>query len=393
MPSMIGEQDPSVSEHRIQLLLWYDQHKRSLPWRDINNPWATWVSEIMLQQTRVTSVLEYFDRFMTRFPHPKSLAEAEWDEVASLWAGLGYYSRARNLWKGAKQVVERHNGEMPSDPKSVRALSGIGPYTAGAILSIAFGQEAAIVDGNVIRVFSRLYQIDKDIQSKDTQKILWALAEDWVKGERPGDLNQALMELGATVCTPKVPMCLFCPMQRACLAYQKGEPLNYPVKLKKKKKRPIETYLSLILQKKALGLNSAEFQYAVFQRGAEGLLAGLWTLPMMTYSKPKIDPQVFEYNIFFGGGSALSTVAKERKPEQIKHAFTHKEWHVWPLLIDISEQSTEYIQELESYLALSFGDIHWHSVHELDQLALGGPSLKAFIRSGIPLKARRGAGR
>lgn len=392
MSEINGDCAHSVVKSRALLLSWYDSNKRTLPWRDVGDPWATWVSEIMLQQTRVSSVLEYFDRFITRFPNPQTLAEAEWDEVASLWAGLGYYSRAKNLWNGAKQVVEKHNAQIPSDPKSVRALSGIGPYTAGAILSIAFGQEAAIVDGNVIRVFSRLYQIEEDIKLKDTQKRLWALAEAWVKGERPGDLNQALMELGATVCTPKVPMCLLCPMQENCQAYRTSDPLKYPVKSKKKKKRPIETYLALILKRKSHQLDKNTEQYAVFQRDNVGLLGGLWTLPMINYS-PLESPQFNDYLSFF---------AKEVEPDQgvtltsktkVKHAFTHKEWHLWPILYDLSGQSTQCIQELESHLSLSFGDIQWHSVNELDQLALGGPSLKALIHMGITLRARRGAGR
>ena len=388
--------DATIAKQRAELLSWYEQNKRTLPWRDIHDPWATWVSEIMLQQTRVASVLEYFDRFMTRFPTPSALADAEWDEVASLWAGLGYYSRAKNLWKGAKQVVNEHNGEVPSDPKAVLALSGVGPYTAGAILSIAFAQEAPIVDGNVIRVFTRLYTIGDNIQDSQTQKQLWGLAEAWVKGEKPGDLNQAIMELGATVCTPKVPMCLLCPLQKSCLAYQQADPLHYPYKLKKTKKRPIEVYLGLILKKCSSDTDENE-RYAIYQRKATGLLGGLWALPMLLRSSNSKPVKASEYAVFFPDKSDVSEflspkISPKAQP-MVKHAFTHKEWQVWPVLIDVSQQSERFINELEAQLALSFSQLQWYSIHELDALALGGPSLKALIQAGAPLKARRGSGR
>ena len=374
LPELNGQS--TVSEARHTLLDWYDNHKRVLPWRDIEDPWLTWVSEIMLQQTRVSSVIEYFERFIKRFPTPAALAAAEWDEVASLWAGLGYYSRAKNLWRGAQQVVELHQGTIPSTKKEVLALNGIGPYTAGAILSIAFNQEEPLVDGNVIRVFSRLYMIDSPIQNPSTQKLFWALAAEWVKGKKPGDLNQGLMELGATICSPKKPICLLCPLQQDCVAYNSSNPLDYPVKIKKIKKKITEGYLAVILTRES---RSGRLEYGVVKRKTEGLLGGLWALPM----KPREGIVALRKEEFSSWFASMNVQSSVEEFGEVKHAFTHKVWHLW----------FQQVHLVNGHKPLQIEQLEWRDIDELDQMALGGPSLKALIQSGAPLTPRRGSGR
>jgi A/G-specific adenine glycosylase len=210
------------------LLAWYDANRRDLPWRRTRDPYAVWVSEIMLQQTRVETVVPYYERWMQLFPSARSLAAASEDEVLAAFSGLGYYRRARMLHQGVREVVERYGGEVPSDPGARRALAGIGRYTAGAIGSIAFDREEAIVDGNVARVLSRVFSIEDRIGSPASERALWSHAEALVRGPRPGDLNQALMELGALVCVPKNPRCDRCPLAASCLARESGRQDELP---------------------------------------------------------------------------------------------------------------------------------------------------------------------
>jgi len=227
------------ADPRALTLAWYDKHQRDLPWRREPEPYAVWVSEIMLQQTRVETVIPYFLKFMERFPTPGALASASEDEVMSAWSGLGYYRRARYLHLGAKAVVERHAGLVPAQAKARRALPGVGRYTAGAIGSIAFDRQEGIVDGNVSRVFARLHGIQSELGEAVTEKLLWKLADAWAQGTRPGDANQALMELGALVCTPRSPKCDECPIARSCAAKAQGVQLSLPRKKKKRAPRPV----------------------------------------------------------------------------------------------------------------------------------------------------------
>jgi A/G-specific adenine glycosylase len=203
---------------RRRLLAWYRRHRRALPWRRDRDPYRIWISEIMLQQTRVDVVQPYFERFMHRFPDLATLADAAPDDVLLAWAGLGYYSRARHLHAAAQQIVREDGGAFPAGPARIAALPGIGRYTAGAIRSIAFGQQAPILDGNVVRVFARLFGLDGDVEGAATRAMLWDLAADWARCRAPGDANQALMELGALVCTKPAPDCARCPLERACVA-------------------------------------------------------------------------------------------------------------------------------------------------------------------------------
>ncbi|MFO0601701.1 MAG: A/G-specific adenine glycosylase [Polyangiales bacterium] len=227
---MAAPPDDDIAPTRDALLRWYDGAARKLPWREARDPWATWVSEVMLQQTRVETVIPYYERFLLRFPTPAALAAAGEADVLALWSGLGYYRRARLLHAGARRVAEAHGGEIPRDHAALRALPGVGDYTAGAVGSIAFGLRVPLVDGNVERVLTRLHAVGGDPRAPAVRKRLWALAARYADHPRPGDVNQSLMELGATVCAPTSPRCLVCPVRSRCAAARAGEPERYPEK-------------------------------------------------------------------------------------------------------------------------------------------------------------------
>lgn len=220
------------------LIDWYSENKRELPWRETRDPYRIWISEIILQQTRVVQGLEYYYRFMERFPDVNALAEAEADEVMKYWQGLGYYSRARNLHAAAKAVAEHFGGRFPNDYRAVRSLKGIGEYTAAAICSFAWRQPYAVVDGNVYRVLSRLFGIDMPIDSTEGKKYFAELAQELLSRERPDLYNQAIMDFGAVQCVPKSPDCLFCPLRESCVAYATGRIGTLPVKAGKTVVKP-----------------------------------------------------------------------------------------------------------------------------------------------------------
>ncbi len=222
-----------LTSFRRQLLAWFRQFQRDLPWRRRKDPYAIWLSEIMLQQTRVAAVIPYYERFLARFPDVRALAEAPQEEVLRLWSGLGYYSRARNLQKAAQQIVALHSGEFPQDEESILALPGIGSYTGAAILSIAFGAKHAVLDGNVARVLARLGTIRGDLRESRRWQSLQRTAGDLLDPQSPGAWNQAMMELGAMVCTPRAPQCRVCPAAKFCRARQSGDPESFPEKRKK----------------------------------------------------------------------------------------------------------------------------------------------------------------
>ncbi len=248
---MKNHQVLSAEEIRVfnaPLLNWYKKNKRNLPWRGVPSAYAVWVSEVMLQQTRVEVVRDYFSRWLQKLPTLQSLAESSEDDVLHLWQGLGYYSRARRLRQGAKYVVEHFGGELPQDPTELLKVPGIGPYTAGAVSSIAFNQRAAVVDGNVIRVLTRYFALGGDPTSSLLAKKLWALAGELVPARSPGDFNQALMELGATVCTPRSPLCHSCPVRQNCKGLSQGTPTKYP-ELKQRAKPTERTFVVLLLRK------------------------------------------------------------------------------------------------------------------------------------------------
>jgi A/G-specific adenine glycosylase len=253
-----------------KLFVWYSKNKRDLPWRGHPDPYAVWVSEIMLQQTRIETVLPYFARWMDRFPTVNELAAASQQEALNLWEGLGYYSRARNLHKAARTVIEEYNGQLPKDVKALRELPGIGRYTAGAIASLAFGQDEAVVDGNVKRVLSRAFDVQEPVDTSAGEKAIWALAEKHLPAGRAGDYNQALMDLGATICLPRNPKCAECPVKRICKAYALQIQEERPV-FKPKSHIPHHMVAAAVIRKNGRVL--------IAQRPQGGLLGGMWEFP------------------------------------------------------------------------------------------------------------------
>jgi A/G-specific adenine glycosylase len=255
---------------RRALIGWYRANRRDLPWRRTRDPWAVWVSEAMLQQTRALTVIPYYERFLRRFPDPASLARADLDDVLGLWAGLGYYSRARNLRAAAAQVVECFGGSVPDTVEQLQTLPGVGRYTAGAVASIAFDRPAPVVDGNVARVLSRLRGIREAVDGAAGRARLWTEAEALASGPAPGDLNQALMELGARVCLPRAPRCPICPVARHCAARAAGDAESLPRRAPRRKPRAVHAVAALVLRRgRALAV----------RRPPRGLFGGLWQLP------------------------------------------------------------------------------------------------------------------
>lgn len=253
-----------------QLLNWYKTHARDLPWRGHPDPYAVWVSEIMLQQTRVDTVIPYFERWMAAFPTIQSLADASQQEVLKLWEGLGYYSRARNLHRAADMVIKTYGGNLPGEPRELMKLPGIGHYTSAAIASIAFGKDEAALDGNIRRVLARLFNIDVPARSTDGENQLWVLAESILPQGNAGDHNQALMDLGAVICTPRSPDCPNCPVADHCQAYELGIQEERPV-MEKKTVIPHFTVTAAVLQQ--------DGKILIAQRPQDGLLGGLWEFP------------------------------------------------------------------------------------------------------------------
>ncbi len=253
-----------------RLLRWYDSEKRNLPWRKTRRPYRIWVSEIMLQQTQVDTVLPYYRRFLKTFPTVKALADASLDDVLKTWENLGYYSRARNLHAAARAIVDRFHGTFPRQREDILSLPGIGPYTAGAISSIAFGTPVAAVDGNVRRVVARLFALRESLDRPRTQKKIESLAGTLVPAEGAGDFNQALMDLGATICVPKGPRCDRCPLQDLCLAKAKGLQDSLPRKAKRRA-IPHRDAAAAVIRKGG--------RFLIVRRPGQGLLGGLWKLP------------------------------------------------------------------------------------------------------------------
>lgn len=260
----------TIATMRQKLLRFYLATRRDLPWRRTRDPYAIWVSEIMLQQTQVDTVKPRYEAFLAQFPTVALLAAATEHAVCEAWAGLGYYRRARHLHAAAQQVVAEHGGALPADVDALQKLKGVGRYTAGAIASIAFGLPAPLVDGNVVRVLSRWFAITDTFESTPGRKAFWALAEAFAVGESPGDLNQALMELGAMVCTPQNPRCDACPVSAHCAAFANGAQSQFPVAGPKIERRKFTVAFAWLPTPQGVWLE---------RRGLEGLWAGLWELP------------------------------------------------------------------------------------------------------------------
>lgn len=294
------------------LLDWYAKNARELPWRSQQSPYRTWISEIMLQQTQVDTVIPYFTRWMARFPDIKTLAEADEQEVLSYWEGLGYYSRARNLHKAARMVMEEMNGELPQTVKELQQLPGIGPYTAGAIASIAFREDVPAVDGNIRRVLSRIFDVSIPARSTEGERTIWNLAEENLPPGKAGVYNQALMDLGATICSPKDPACEICPVSEDCLAFKLGVQAERPVKLPRKK-TPRHIVTAAVIQRGGSVL--------LAQRHNDRLLGGLWEFPGGTMEEQDADLGACLRREI---EEELGVMIRVGKPfGQYKHAYTH----------------------------------------------------------------------
>lgn len=316
------------------LLAWYNQNKRTLPWRDVHNPYYTWVSEIMLQQTQVKTVIPYFLNFMATFPTIKDLAEASDETLMNAWEGLGYYSRARNMREAARMIMTQFSGQFPTQYDDILSLKGIGPYTAGAIASIAFNKPYPAVDGNVLRVYSRLYAIQEDISSPKTHRLIQDKVAETISTQEPGDFNQALMDLGSQVCTPKNPDCIHCPLNKVCLANKMDKVSSIPYK--KPKPKPKDVYYI------AQAIQSPSKNYYIEERPNQGLLAKLKVFPLIEVSFDVYQQLQRnwkeEITLFDSVADADGLIQYLPKHEhliwqtqpigEVTHTFSHRKWHV-----------------------------------------------------------------
>ncbi|KIL50806.1 DNA glycosylase [Jeotgalibacillus alimentarius] len=298
------------------LVGWFEQEMRELPWRESRDPYRVWVSEIMLQQTRVDTVIPYYNRFMEQFPSVEALAYAPEEDVLKVWEGLGYYSRARNLQSAVREVHESYQGIVPDNLKEISSLKGVGPYTAGAILSIAYGKPEPAVDGNVMRVMSRILSIDDDIAKPASRKKFEAAVRAIIYEENPSYFNQALMELGAIVCTPTSPSCFLCPVQSHCTAFAEGTQHELPVKSKKKAAKTVELLTVIAENNKGKVLIS--------RRPEQGLLANMWEFPSFERT-PGLNAgqQMTDY---LQSDHEVEAILTEEKWMTQDHIFTHLVW-------------------------------------------------------------------
>jgi A/G-specific adenine glycosylase len=300
-----------------RLLPWYDRHRRRLPWRalpgEVADPYRVWLSEVMLQQTTVTAVAPYYAKFLARFPTVEALAGAEIDEVFKLWAGLGYYARARHLHACAKAVVARHDGAFPVTEAELAALPGIGPYTAAAVAAIAFDAPASPVDGNIERVITRLHAIEDELPG--AKPAIRALAERLRPAQRPGDFAQAMMDLGATICTPKSPACALCPFLDGCAARRRGDPETFPRKAKKREGKLRRGAAFVVLR--------ADGHLLVRTRPARGLLGGMTEVPTTEFVSDFDEGVALDAAPDLGTGSRARATRWRRLPGVVTHVFTH----------------------------------------------------------------------
>lgn len=334
---------------------WFERVQRALPWRKSRDPYAIWISEIMLQQTQVITVIPYFERFMKRFPTVTDLAQAEEQEVLRHWAGLGYYSRARNLHRGAAFLLAEHEGEFPRTREGILKVPGIGPYTAGAVLSIAFDLPVPLVDGNVQRVFGRYFALEDLLESKSGQAFFWRKADEWVAvAESPRVFNQALMELGATVCTKAQPKCGPCPLSQGCEARKQDRQEEFP---KRKPRRAAEKlwWASLVQEKQGRVL--------MVQNGEKEWWTGLWDFPRITESSAEsVDKKVQK---LLKENAQLSL--RKALPFQ-EHTVTHHRIHISPYLIAWKGETVEKKNQ------------RWVTIHQATELPLSSLAQK-ILRS------------
>lgn len=328
-----------------KLLQYYNKHHRKLPWREDPSPYHVWISEIMLQQTRVDTVIDYYQKFLQSFPSIKDLANASEEEVLKHWEGLGYYSRARNLHKTANILRDSYNSKLPRDKKSLLSLPGIGPYTCGAIMSIAFNKKEIAIDGNFIRVGSRLMAYDGDIYRTKGKRIIENFWKSLISEKYPGIFNQAVMDLGATICLPKgMPLCDKCPIKDDCRAYKEEQVLKYPIPKKKSKKK---------IEKKTIFLIFEQDEFIIEQRPMKGVLQGLWQFPMANG-----DLNLEECRYFLNSRNIQAIHIK--KGPRYRHIFSHMEWDMCSVIVKADSFS---VREGDT-------NAHWITQDQLNTLTI-----------------------
>ena len=367
-------EEDKILSFRQKLLTWYDANKRDLPWRRSKNPYHIWVSEIMLQQTRVDTVIPYYERFLDWFPTVESLANAPEERLLKAWEGLGYYSRVRNMQTAAQQIMSEFEGKFPSTYEGISSLKGIGPYTAGAISSIAFNLPQPAVDGNVMRVLARLFEVNHDIGNPSNRKIFQAMMEILIDPDRPGDFNQALMDLGSDIEAPVNPRPEESPVKEFSAAYQHGTMDRYPIKSPKKK--PIPIYL------KALVVQNNQGQFLLEKNESENLLAGFWHFPLIEvdeFSDQNQDldlfSQVAEPILQLGPSPQesfeqdydLKVDWQDLRFEEVKHIFSHRKWHIQIIAGRVAE-TQEYTDR----------EVLWLSPEEFSNYPLAKPQQKIW---------------
>ncbi|MBA9028217.1 A/G-specific adenine glycosylase [Peribacillus huizhouensis] len=340
------------------LISWFASEHRDLPWRENKDPYRVWVSEIMLQQTRVDTVIPYFNRFMDWFPTLDDFAEADEERVLKAWEGLGYYSRVRNLHSAVKEVKASYGGVVPDTPEEIAKLKGVGPYTAGAILSIAYGKPEPAVDGNVMRVFSRILLIREDIAKPKTRKTFEAAVRDLIDHDNTSFFNQALMELGALICTPGKPACLLCPVQEHCEAFKEGVQSELPIKIQKKKTRKVPLVAAI--------LTNHNGEFLIHKRPSDGLLANLWEFPNFEIHTGLLAKRDFfnqELEELLGVTSELGELLVK-----IEHVFSHLVWNVDTFTGVISTEMDEDLMIKHQF--------KWVSEIDIEQYAFPVPHQK-----------------
>lgn len=339
------------------LLKWYDEHARALPWRKNITPYRVWVSEVMLQQTRVEAVIPYYIRFLNAYPSVESLASAPESEVLKLWEGLGYYRRALNMHAASKEICGKHNARIPDDYHALTKLPGIGDYAAGAILSIAFQKAVPAVDGNVLRVVSRLMCIEYDIRSIKTKKAVRESLKRAVSLDRPGDFNQALMELGALICVPKsMPLCASCPISGMCAANERKLTAFLPVKGRVSKRN---------IEERTIAVIRSGGRIALKKRGVNQLLGGLWE--PMNHIGSLTPSQIAEACRNWGAMQVLGITDLGVK----KHVFSHLEWHMRGYLVDAAEISADV------------SEVSWFTREEIEQSAAVSKAFGDYIQQSF----------
>lgn len=337
----------------IKLLEWYHQVKRDLPWRKTRDPYPIWISETMLQQTRVDAVIPYFERFLQTFPTPESLVEAEEEEVVAVWQGLGYYSRARNLQAGVKEWLTEYGKNLPKERKKLEKLRGIGPYTAGALLSIVYDLPEAAVDGNVFRVITRYREIADEIQLPKTRGKVAGIVLKMMPPGKAGDFNQALMELGSSLCSPTSPRCSLCPLRESCKAYQKGTVLDYPKKKASKPPKPVHVFAGVLF--------SEEGKILLRKRKSRGLLAGMWEFPSVETSQVEEGTDALK-DLFQKAGFDVETAELICG---VEHIFSHRRWNL-----------LAYKMHQKNVNVLIPSDWNWHCWKSPDDILWAGPHRK-----------------